>query len=231
MADSYLKEFDATVIDVKNNSVVLDRTAFYPKGGGQPSDTGSLVSATEVNKVIDVTQKEGVVYHVLDNVPPPVGSRVNGTIEWNLRYTYMRHHSAIHVLSGVTYNLFASQITGGQIHTDRARIDLTLEDLNADRLRRIEDETNKAINASYPIKVKVLQREEAMRIPALIRTKVNLLPPTMKEIRVVEIEGLDEQADGGTHVRNTREIGRFKIIDTVNKGKFNKRIEFTLQST
>ena len=229
LTDSYLKEFDATVVAVADAAVELDRTAFYPRGGGQPSDEGTLTVGDGTRRVVEVVKADGRVLHKLDGEPPAVGSHVHGRLNWERRHALMRHHSALHVLCGVIFHRFGVLVTGTQMYPDRARMDFALADLNKERIALIEDESNRAIAADLPIKVRSLPREEAFRIPDLIRTQINLLPPNIQEVRVVEIEGLDLQADGGTHVARTGEIGRLRVTRTENKGKINKRLEIVLE--
>jgi Ser-tRNA(Ala) deacylase AlaX len=156
---------------------------------------------------------------------------VHGYIDWDRRYVFMRYHSALHVLCGLVYHMYGGLVTGGQIYLDRARMDFDLQDLSTDRVHEIEEECNKVIQAARPISVRFLPREEAMKHPDLIRTKINLLPLEIAEVRVVEIEGLDVQADGGTHVANTKEIQGIKVVKTANKGRINRRMEIVLAQT
>lgn len=228
LADSYLQEFDARVLETTDDAVVLDRTAFYPRGGGQPSDEGTLMVGGQTYRVREVTKEGGRVLHKIDGAPPPVGSTVRGKIDWERRYALMRYHSALHVMVGVIYNQFGVLVTGGQMYPDRARMDFALEDLDKERVALIERESNRFIEEDRPIHIRILPREEAFRVPELIRTHINLLPAGIEEVRVVEIEGLDKQADGGTHVRRTGEIGRLRVLRTENKGKINKRLEIGL---
>lgn len=231
MSDSYLREFDAVVTGVTDSGqVILDRTAFYPGGGGQPYDIGSLRSGTSTWQVTQVGKAEGEIIHSLDGeLPPPaVGSAVRGAVDWERRYRLMRTHTALHVLCGTVFREYGAQVTGGNMATDKARMDFELEDLNAERVTHIEMLANQAIRAGLPVSWRSLPREEAFQIPDLIRTKINLLPPAIAEIRVVDIEGLDLQADGGTHVHNTREVGGIKVIGTRSKGRINKRLEIEL---
>ena len=228
LKDHYLREFDATVAQVQTTSVTLDKTAFYPTGGGQPNDTGMLRWNQGESKVMDVSKKEGLVLHKLEGAPPPAGSAVHGILDWDRRYVFMRYHSALHVLCGLVYHMYGGFVTGGQIYLDRARMDFDLQDLSTDRIQEIEKACNEQIQAGRPISVRFLPREEAMKHPDLIRTKINLVPPEITEVRVVEIEGLDVQADGGTHVANTREIQGIKILKTANKGRINRRMEIAL---
>lgn len=229
LADSYLREFDAAVVSVADESVELDRTAFYVRGGGQPSDEGLLLGDGNSFRVLEVYREGGRVLHKLDRRPPAVGSRLHGKLDWERRYALMRYHSALHVMVGVIYRQFGVLVTGGQMYPDRARMDFALEDLNRDRVAAIENESNRYIAEDRRIRVRVLPREEAFRIPDLVRTQINLLPPQIQEVRIVEIEGLDMQADGGTHVAKTGEIGRIRITKTENKGKINKRLEIVLE--
>jgi misacylated tRNA(Ala) deacylase len=229
LADSYLREFDATVVGVADDAVELDRTAFYVRGGGQPADEGTLTAGGEPYRVMEVYREGGRVLHKLERRPPAAGSPVHGKLDWERRYALMRYHSALHVMVGVIYRQFGVLVTGGQMYPDRARMDFALEDLNRERVAMIESESNRHIAEDRPIRVHVLPRDEAFRIPDLVRTQINLLPPQIQEVRVVEIEGLDMQADGGTHVASTGEIGRIRITKTENKGKINKRLEIVLE--
>lgn len=227
--DSYVRTFDATVVEVGEAGVVLDRTAFYPTGGGQPHDTGTLTWDGGAASVVEVRkQADAVVHRLADGGAPPVGTRVQGAIDWDRRYALMRHHTALHSMSGVIYQLFGSTVTGGQMYVDRARMDFEMPDLTPERLAAIVDRTNELLQEGHPISVRILPREEAFQIPDLIRTRVSLLPEGIQQIRVVNIEGIDQQADGGTHVANTREVGTVRIVKSENKGKGNKRVEIVL---
>lgn len=226
--DSYRKEFDASVTTVEGQAVGLNRTVFYPGGGGQPHDTGWLrMNAGEI-PVREVRREADVVWHVLDGPPPTAGAGVRGTLDWDRRYAIMRHHSALHVLVGVVYRLFGALVTGGAIYPDRARMDFSLDDLSKERVATIEGEANRMIQESRRILVRFVSREEFERSD-LTRLAKNLLPPEIQEVRVVEIEGFDAQADGGTHVANTDEIGRLLVTKTENKGKSNRRLEIALE--
>ncbi len=228
--DSYLREFDATVVEITSDgAVVLDRTAFYPTGGGQPHDTGTLEWERGTCPVVEVRKQGNVVLHRVEGAAPPVGAHVRGTIDWDRRYALMRHHTALHSMSGVIYQLYGSTVTGGQMYPDRARMDFEMPDLSQERLRAIEERTNELLAEGHPVSIRVLPRTEAFALPDLIRTKVNLLPEGIEHIRVVNIEGVDQQADGGTHVANTREVGRVRIVKSENKGKGNKRVEIVLE--
>jgi misacylated tRNA(Ala) deacylase len=229
LANSYLREFEATIMEVEGNRVVLDRTAFYPQGGGQPSDVGVLLDDQgQIYRVLKVSKK-GKVFHKLDREPPAAGTRVYGEIDWEHRYRLMRTHTALHILCGVIFRDYGASVTGGNMEPLRARMDFELEHMSADFAREVEEKINREVEAGRPVKVSVLPREEAFQIPDLIRTKINLLPEGIKEVRVVEIEGLDMQADGGTHVANTKEVGRIRVVGHESKGRINKRLRIALE--
>jgi misacylated tRNA(Ala) deacylase len=227
--DAYLRSFDAWVLEVTPDGAVLDRTAFYPTGGGQPHDQGTLSWNGQSTRVVEVRKSGPHVLHRLEGEPPPVGAEVHGEIDWERRYALMRHHTALHSMSGVIYQLYGATVTGGQMYPDRARMDFLLPDLSQERLRQIEERTNELLAQDRPVSIRFLPRQEAFEIPDLIRTRVNLLPEGIDIIRVVDIEGIDQQADGGTHVANTREVGRVRIAGSENKGKGNKRLEIVLE--
>jgi misacylated tRNA(Ala) deacylase len=227
--DAYLREFDANVDELLEGAVVLDRTAFYATGGGQPHDVGELTWDGGSARVTEVRKDGGRVLHKLEGATPPQGAQVHGTIDWERRYALMRHHTALHAMSGVIYQLYGATVTGGQMYPDRARMDFEMPDLSAERLARIEERTNELLAEGHNVSVRILPREEALAIPDLIRTRVNLIPEQIAEIRVVNIEGIDQQADGGTHVNNTREVGRVRIVGSENKGKGNKRLQIVVE--
>jgi misacylated tRNA(Ala) deacylase len=231
--DSYLKEFEASVIavDEGTRAVVLDRTAFYPGGGGQPCDFGSL----EVNGVVypvDKVKKQGdhALHFLGGDAPLPVpGSASRGTLDWARRYQLMRTHSALHVLCGTVFRDYGALVTGGDMEPLKGRMDFEFETMRGELVREIEAAVNREVAAAREIRVKILPRDEAFRIPDLIRTKINLLPEGITQVRTVEIVGLDLQADGGTHVMNTSEIGRIKVADYKSKGAINKRIYIEIE--
>jgi misacylated tRNA(Ala) deacylase len=228
--DSYTREFEARVVKLDGREVILDRTAFYPGGGGQPADKGSLGIGPVRASVVDARRGSGNVVHVLDTAIPDTVLNLKGTLDWERRYAHMRYHTVLHVLSGVIWRNFEAKVTGGQMRTDRARMDFSFPgEWTADVVREIERLTNEALAENRPVKVYELEREEALADPDLIRTQVNLVPERVKWIRIVEIEGLDTQADGGTHVANTREVGEMGITSHKSKGKQNKRVEFVLR--
>ena len=232
--DSYLSTFEANVVAVDGRALALDQTAFYPGGGGQMADRGALVWNGRRLPLASMRKQGDVVWHEVgleeDGVEtlPAVGDAVRGEVDWESRYRMMRTHTALHMLCGIIFRDFGAQVTGGQMYSDKARMDFSMEGFSPEYVRGIEESVNTAVTADHPVKVYQLPREQAFEIPDLIRTKINLLPPAISTIRIVEIVGLDLQADGGTHVRSTREVGGIKVIKTENKGKFNKRMEITL---
>jgi len=227
--DSTLREFDAVVTEIVGDGVVLDRTAFYPGGGGQPCDFGRLLAVDDEWQVVKVKRSEGRVVHKLDRDPPPVGTRVIGTLDWERRYALMRTHTAMHILCGVIWRDYGASVTGGNMEPLRGRMDFEFERMQAELVSEIEAKINAEVAAARPTSVQILPRKEAFQIPDLIRTKINLLPPRITEVRVVTIEGLDTQADGGTHVENTSEVGPLCITDYKSKGRINKRLVVELE--
>ena len=221
--DAYLREFDARVTRVDGSAVYLDRTAFYPTCGGQPHDLGTLNGMP----VVEVRKEGDDVRHMIDG-PPAEGTAVHGVIDWDRRYQLMRTHTALHILCGVVWRDFGAQVTGGNMEPLQARMDFELERVSGEFGQQVEELANREVAAGRPINVRILPREAASRIPDLIRTKVNLLPEGITHVRVVDIEGLDLQADGGTHVANTREVGRIVVTGHENKGRSNKRLRIAV---
>lgn len=228
--NSYTYECTAKVVAVESDEVALDATVFFPGGGGQMADQGTISWDNQQwqANVIAMNKRDDMIWHTLDCTPPSVGTEVVGTIDWDFRYHMMRTHTALHILCGTIWKEFGVQVTGGQMYPDRARMDFAMENLNKERIAYIEQKINEAVEADYPIRVYTLPRERAFAIPDLIRTKINLLPPEIEEVRIVEIVGLDLQADGGTHLRHTKEVGGISIVKTENKGRINKRLEIQL---
>lgn len=227
--DSYLKEFDAevTAMDAESRAIVLNQSAFYPGGGGQPNDIGQIIlTGGQVYPVVKVKKQGADVLHFLggDSPLPGVGVQVRGQINWDHRYQLMRTHSALHVLCGTVFRDYGALVTGGNMEPGKGRMDFEFERLQGKLVGEIEAAVNKEVEAGHDIRIKILPREEAFQIPDLIRTKINLLPEGITEVRTVEIVGLDLQADGGTHVKNTSEIGKIKVVDYKSKGAINKRI-------
>lgn len=228
MSDSYLRAFDASVIVSSNQAVRLDQTAFYPGGGGQPADTGRLRWSGGETSVIDMRKDaEGEVWHVLEGPIPAVGQHLHGELDWERRYAIMRYHSALHVLVGTVYHLYQASVTGVAIHPDRARMDFSLENLSKERIAAIEVEANRIIQEGRRILVRWISPEEFEQAN-LVRLARDLVPKGLQQVRVIDIEHFDAQADSGTHVANTREIGRLMITKTDNKGKINRRMEIAV---
>ena len=226
--DSYLREFDAVVTAVDGQAVALDRTAFYPGGGGQPHDLGLLTWDEGSSAVTRVKKQGDTVWHTLDGDAPPTGTPVHGVLDWGRRYRLMRTHTALHVLCGVVWRDYGASVTGGNMDPLKGRMDFEFETMHKELVTEIEANVNDEIEKCHPVHVAILPREEAFEIPDLIRTKINLLPPQIEQVRTVEIEDLDLQADGGTHVANTREVGRVRVVDYKSKGAINKRIYIEL---
>jgi misacylated tRNA(Ala) deacylase len=226
--DAYLKEFDAVVTAVDGSKVALDRTAFYPGGGGQPNDLGTLTANGETWNVVKVSKQGADVWHELDREPPAIGTQVHGVIDWDRRYKLMRTHTAMHILCGVIFRDYGASVTGGNMEPLKGRMDFEFETMKQEFVKQIEEKINAEVANARPTQVKILPRDEAFQIPDLIRTKINLLPEGITEVRTVEIVGLDLQADGGTHVANTSEVGHIHVVDYKSKGKINKRIEVAL---
>jgi len=229
--DSYLRESEAIVqeIDSENNAVILDKTAFFTGGGGQPFDIGVLKFNNNTLKVTKVKRQGNQVLHWIEGQLPEVGMKVIGQLDWDRRYKLMRTHSALHVLCGVVWRDYGALVTGGNMEPLKGRMDFEFETLQGKLVKEIEETINKEIKSNRDIRIKVFPREEAFKIPDLIRTKINLLPEGIKEVRTIEIVGLDLQADGGTHVANTSEIGTVRVVDYKSKGKINKRIYIELE--
>ncbi len=230
--DSYLQEFNARVTSIlpAERVIVLDRTAFYPGGGGQPCDFGTL-TVEGVTYPVDKVKKQGEdVLHFLggDSPLPAVGADSSGTMDWARRYQLMRTHTALHVLCGTIFRDYGAHVTGGDMQPLKGRLDFEFETMRGELVREIEASINKEVAQAREIRVQILPREEAFQIPDLIRTKINLLPEGIMQVRTVEIVGLDLQADGGTHVHNTSEVGKIRVADYKSKGAINKRIYIEL---
>lgn len=227
--DAYTQEFDATVTAVDGDQVALDRTAFYPGGGGQPNDEGWLTVAGVRLRVAKVKKAGADIWHWLeasDGGLPQIapGQTVHGELDWERRYALMRTHTAMHILCGVVWRDYEASVTGGNMEPGAGRMDFEFAAMSRELVTEIEEKCNAEIAAARPVQERILPREEAFQIPDLIRTKINLLPPAITEVRTVELVGLDLQADGGTHVRNTSEVGRMRVTDYKSKGAINKRI-------
>jgi misacylated tRNA(Ala) deacylase len=229
--DAYLRECAAVVVGADASGVVLDRTVFYPRGGGQPGDTGRLEWAGGSAGVSDTVRLEGEVRHVVaEGEAPAAGTPVRATVDWERRYLLMRTHTALHVLSALVWREYGAKVTGGNMEPGQARMDFELEAMSVEFGREVEERLNAMLSASHPVRVMFLPRAEALADPDLIRTKVSLIPEHVDPIRVVDIAGLDRQADGGTHVADTAEVGRVRVVKTESKGKGNKRMRIELDA-
>jgi misacylated tRNA(Ala) deacylase len=232
LQDSYLREFVAKVTSIDGNGVKLDRTAFYPTGGGQLCDTGIFESGGKTYKVLETSKSGDDVIHKLENVEGlKVGDTINGTIDWNRRYALMRLHTALHVMDAVVVKNYSSgQITGGQIYEHKARIDFDMEGVTKELIGKIIAESQKIIDEGHPIVIRLLSKEEASKLDGLARTVPGAeLLKKLDVVRVVDIGEIDFQLDGGTHVANTKEIGKLKLIGYENKGSKRKRIEIAVE--
>jgi len=228
--DSYLKEFDAKVIEIRGKSVMLDRTAFHPLSGGLDSDRGVIRRGSQEYNVLQVSlESEEKVWHELDVVPKfSVGDKVVGLIDWDKRYRMMKLHTASHILSSIMFNRYGALITGGHIDAEHARDDFSLQSSDKAVFEEAVEETNNIIQKGLDVKIYFLERDEALKIPGIIKL-AQRTPPNVRLLRIVEILGVDIQADGGPHVRNTREIGGIVLEKVENKGKGRKRIYYRLR--
>ena len=234
-SDAYAREVEARVVAVEAAQaplVILDRTVFYPGGGGQPSDRGLLLRAADGRTwtVTAARKSAGEIVHELEagTEPPAIGDRLRVDLDWARRFALMRTHTALHALCGVVWRDYGALVTGGNMEPGAARMDFEFERMSGDLVAQIEAAVNAELAQARDVRVNVLPREEAFAIPDLIRTKINLLPPGIEEIRTIEIVGLDLQADGGTHVANTREVGGIRVTGYESKGRINKRIRIAL---
>lgn len=231
--DSYLQEFEANVLSIltAERAVVLNRTAFYPGGGGQPCDFGSLTVSDVIYPVQKVKKEADDVLHFLggDEPLPSTGAASRGTLDWARRHKLMRTHTAMHVLCGTVFRDYGALVTGGDMEPLKGRMDFELATMRGELVREIEAAVNKEVAEAREVRVNILPREEAFQVPDLIRTKINLLPKGITQVRTVEIVGLDLQADGGTHVRNTNDIGHIRVADYKSKGAINKRIYIEIE--
>lgn len=226
--DAYLREFDATVVAVEGERVALDRTALYARSGGQPSDFGALGMGDVEYRVVDSKKQGDLVWHQLDCPGMNVGAAVHGSVDWARRYMLMRTHTALHILCGVIFRDYGASVTGGDMEPLAARMDFEFDRMSGEFAQEVEQRINTEVAAWRDVRAKILPRAQAFQIPDLIRTKVNLLPAGIEQVRVVEIVGLDLQADGGTHVANTREVGTIRVVGHESKGKLNKRLRIAL---
>lgn len=228
--DAYVAEAEGAVLEIVEGGIVLDRTVFYARGGGQPGDTGTIKWDGGEIEVVDTVRKQGKPLHIVAEgaVLPEPGTGVLGQIDWDRRYRTMKTHTALHALSGVVFRDFGAKVTGGNMEPGAARMDFELDGISVEFGQEVERRLNEELVKGYPTEVVFMARQEAMKDPDLIRTKVNLIPEWVEEIRVIDIVGLDRQADGGTHVATTLEVGQVKVVKTESKGKANKRMRIEL---
>lgn len=234
--DAYLREFDSEVIavDPDAHALALKATAFFPTGGGQPHDTGELHFRTGVAAVVDVVKdRRGLVWHthtLAAATPlPRVGEPAHGAIDWERRHLIMRIHTTQHILNGVIWRDYGAQVTGAQITPPEGRLDFELPSMSQQFARAVEERVNEVVAQDLPVRVLFLPRSEADRDASLIRLKANLIPRSIDPLRVIDIVGLDRQADGGTHVASTGEVGHVRVVKAESKGKANKRIRIALE--
>jgi misacylated tRNA(Ala) deacylase len=229
LGDSYLREFEAVVVELSGREVILDRTAFYPGGGGQPPDHGVLLWQGVQTRIVSTRKGDDLYLVPAEGDPlPPAGTAVTGAIEDERRTLLMRTHSGLHVLCGVVFRDFGALVTGGNMEPGEARMDFNLPEVPPDFKARLEELVNVEVSADRPVAVKVLPREEALALPDIIRTQSNLIPADEQEIRIVDIVGLDVQADGGTHVASTAQIGKLQVVKVESKGRANRRVRVRL---
>ena len=228
--DSYLAVSEGVVTDADDGGFYLDRTVFYARGGGQPGDTGVMTWHGGTIEIVDTIRKNGMPFHVVadgSDVPDP-GTQVEGRIDWDRRYLTMRTHTALHGLSGLVFRDFGAKVTGGNMIPGEARMDFELDGISVEFGRQVEQRLNAELVKGYPTEIIEMARDEALKDSDLIRTKVNLIPEFVKIIRVVDIVGLDRQADGGTHVASTLEVGHIEVVKTESKGRENKRMRIKI---
>jgi len=228
LEDPYLKECDATITNVSDSKyIVLDQTVFYPKGGGQINDVGDMTRDDDVFNVVYVGKFSGEVSHEVDRPGLKVGDRVHCKIDWDRRYRMMRSHTAAHVLITILCNKTNALVTGNELTLEKSRFDFNLENFDRDIFMSCIDEANEIFKKDVPVKTYELPREEALKIPGMVKM-AEALPPQVSKLRIVEIEGIDKQADGGTHVRNLREVGQIEFLKAENKGKNNRRVYYRI---
>ncbi|MBN1386076.1 alanyl-tRNA editing protein [Candidatus Woesearchaeota archaeon] len=228
MDDSYMKEFDAKVTDADGKNIELDQTAFYPESGGQPADHGKLVKEGVEYMVLHTKKDKGRIVHEVDREGLSVGDEVHGVIDWERRYRLMRSHTAAHVVSGMFSKTTEAKITGNQLGLDKIRIDFNLENFDREVIESLITRSNELIHKNLDIKAYGMPREEVEKNPDMVKLAAGL-PPGIKVLRIVEIDGFDSQPDGGTHVRNTSEVGELEILKMENKGASNRRVYIRLK--
>ncbi|MBP2031164.1 misacylated tRNA(Ala) deacylase [Methanohalophilus levihalophilus] len=226
LEDCYLKEFEATVESVTDGKfVVLDKTAFYPQSGGQPHDTGKLIHDGKECKVVFTGKFGGKISHELEDCDLKAGDTVKGIVDWDRRYLFMKYHTACHILSAIIHSETGAKISGNQLGEEKTRVDFNLENFDRELIGSYQEKVNEVIDRKIDVNIDILPREEAFEIPSVVKLK-DAFPPDIQEIRVINVGDVDNQACGGTHVKNTGEIPHIEIFKAENKGKNNRRIYF-----
>lgn len=228
LKDSFLKEFNAVVKEsIDGRFIVLDQTAFYPSSGGQPNDTGIIIKGNEQFKVASCKKQDGKIVHEVDRPGLIVGDKIHGCIDWDRRYKLMRSHTAAHIISEVIHSSTNALITGNQLDLEYSRIDFSLDDYDPKKMEQYIFQANKIVADDLPISVQFMSREDAQKIPQVSKLAMGL-PPSLTTVRILSIGTFDIQADGGTHVKSTKEVGKIELIKCENKGKNNRRLYFRL---
>ena len=226
--DSYMKDCDATVVSVKDDKyVVLDRTIFYPKGGGQPHDVGKILKGKDEFQVVYVGKFSGEISHEVDHPGLTSNDQVHCILDWDRRYRLMRSHTASHILASILWKDAGALITGNQLEIDKVRFDFSLENFDREIFQTLISKANELFKKDIPVLWYELPREEALKIPGVIKMS-EAFPPEVSRLRIVEIVGVDKQADGGTHLKNLKEVGQIEFLKAENKGKNNRRVYFRL---
>lgn len=225
--NSYTKEFEAVATNVDGTVVELDQTCFFPTGGGEPNDTGKLIFDGSGFVVLDVSKNGDKILHKIDREGLKIGYKVKGIIDWERRYRLMKMHTTSHLLSAIIHNETGALISGGSLDLDKSRIDFNLEEFDREKFINYVSKANELIKKGSEVKSYFMNREDALKIPGIVKL-LEALPPDVKKLRIVEIEGIDIQADGGNHVKNLNELGEIQIVKLENKGKINRRLYFTL---
>ncbi len=227
LKEHYVNEFESIIKDVDNNKIILDKTYFFPTGGGQPSDIGKIIRNNEIFNVLNVRKEQEKIIHEVDKEGLNTGDKIVGKIDWERRYKLMKAHTAAHIISEVVHKETQAVITGNQINIDKVRIDFSLDNFNKEKMQKFIEKANEIIKKDLPVTTEFKSREEAIKIPKISKLAIGL-PESIKEVRIVKIGDFDMQADGGTHVKSTKEIGKLELLNTENKGKNNRRLYFKL---
>lgn len=228
MDDSYMREFESIVESADGTKIILKETAFYPSSGGQPHDLGKIICNGEEYDVVDVLKNNGKIEHIINKEGPKQGDAIKGIIDWTRRYNLMRAHTATHILCNILHTETGGLITGNQLYEDKLRVDFNLENYDREILEQLVEKANEILKSEKDVTSYYLPRDEAFKLEGALKL-ANILPPNVSELRIVEIKDVDIQVDGGTHVKNTREVGKLKLLKTENKGKNNRRLVVSLE--